>query len=78
MFREQLEERPFESLKELVRGYETPEGDEAQEIGPIVYGYSLMIGPDGRPRIREFGNVNKLGRGVTGPKLRLKGSLRQT
>jgi HSP20 family protein len=26
-------------------------------VGPIVYGYSMTIGPDGKPRIREFGNV---------------------
>ncbi len=69
MFREQLEQRPFESMKDLVREYETPEGDKVQEIGPIVYGYSLTIGPDGKPRIREFGNVKKLGGGLVGPKL---------
>ncbi len=69
MFREQLEERPFESLKELVREYETPEGGKVQEIGPIVYGYSLTIGSDGKPRIREFGNVKKLGAGIAGPKV---------
>lgn len=68
MFREQFEERPFESLKELVREYETPEGHKVQEIGPIVYGYSLTIGPDGKPRVREFGNVKKLG-GFAGHKL---------
>lgn len=69
MFREQLEERPFESLKELVREYETAEGDKVREIGPIVYGYSLTIGPDGKPKIREFGNVKKLGAGLAAPKL---------
>jgi|SRR5918994_1148526 HSP20 family protein len=25
----------------------------------MVYGYSMSIGPDGRPRIREFGNVKR-------------------
>ena len=43
--------------KELVREYETQEGDKVREVGPIVYGYSMTIGPDGKPRIREFGNV---------------------
>ena len=28
-----------------------------REVGPIVYGYSMTIGPDGIPRVREFGNV---------------------
>jgi HSP20 family protein len=26
-------------------------------LGPFVYGYSVKIGPDGKPEIREFGNV---------------------
>lgn len=43
--------------KELVREYETQEGDKVREVGPIVYGYSMTIGPDGKPKIREFGNV---------------------
>jgi HSP20 family protein len=43
--------------KELVREYETQEGDKVREVGPIIYGYSMTIGPDGKPKIREFGNV---------------------
>jgi HSP20 family protein len=43
--------------KELVREYQTPEGGKIREVGPIVYGYSMTIGPDGKPKIREFGNV---------------------
>src|ERR671913_1410881 len=43
--------------KELVREYETQEGNKVREVGPIVYGYSMTIGPDGKPNIREFGNV---------------------
>jgi HSP20 family protein len=56
-FEEQF--KNFESTvpKELVREYETPEGGKVREVGPIVYGYSMTIGPDGKPRVREFGNV---------------------
>lgn len=43
--------------KDLIREYETPEGGKVREVGPIVYGYSMTIGPDGVPRVREFGNV---------------------
>jgi HSP20 family protein len=43
--------------KDLVREYQTPEGDKVREVGPLVYGYSMTVGPDGRPKIREFGNV---------------------
>lgn len=25
----------------------------------MVYGYSMTIGPDGRPNVREFGNVKR-------------------
>jgi len=45
------------SPKELVREYQTSEGKKVREFGPIVYGYSMTIGPDGKPQIREFGNV---------------------
>ena len=46
--------------KELVREYETKEGSKVREVGPIVYGYSMTIGPDGKPHVREFGNVKNL------------------
>src|SRR5688572_20724359 len=53
--------------KELVREYETPTG-RVREVGPLVYGYTATIGPDGKPKIREFGNVKSLGgRGATAP-----------
>jgi HSP20 family protein len=32
-----------------------------REIGPIVYCYSVNIGPDGKPKIREFGNIRPSG-----------------
>ena len=48
--------------KELVREYETKEGDKVREVGPIVYGYSMTIGPDGKPKVREFGNFKSLGK----------------
>lgn len=43
--------------KDLVREYQTPAGGKVREIGPIVYGYSVTIGPDGKPHVREFGNL---------------------
>ncbi len=47
--------------KELIREYETKEGNKVREIGPIVYGYSMTVGPDGRPRVMEFGNIKSRG-----------------
>src|SRR5215475_9919066 len=54
--------------KDLVREYQTSEGDKVREVGPLVYGYSLTIGPDGRPRVKEFGNARSLlgSRGISG------------
>ena len=47
--------------KELVREYQTPDGGKEREVGSIVYGYSMTIGPNGKPKVRQFGNVNSLG-----------------
>ena len=49
--------------KELVREYETSEGGKVREVGPIVYGYSMTIGSDGKPHVKEFGNV-KTGKNI--------------
>ncbi|MGD8564831.1 MAG: Hsp20/alpha crystallin family protein [Candidatus Bathyarchaeota archaeon] len=43
--------------KNLIRERTLPDGSKVQELGPFVYGYSVKIGPDGKPRIREFGNI---------------------
>jgi HSP20 family protein len=59
MFEEQLEDTQAKAPKELVREYVTPKGEKVREIGPIVYGYSVVVGPDGKPRITEFGNVKQ-------------------
>jgi HSP20 family protein len=50
--------------KELVREYQTPDGAKVREVGPLVYGYSMTIGPDGKPNVREFGNVKSNGQGT--------------
>lgn len=57
MFEEQFKDLQTKAPKELVREYQTPQGTKVREIGPLVYGYSTTIGPDGKPRTREFGNV---------------------
>lgn len=55
-FSEEFEEF-FEKLpKDLVKEKKLP-GGVIREYGPFVYGYSMTIGPDGKPIIREFGNV---------------------
>ncbi|MFQ5871584.1 MAG: archaeal heat shock protein Hsp20 [Candidatus Geothermarchaeales archaeon] len=48
----------FEDLpEELYREETLPDGSKRKTFGPFVYGYSMNVGPDGKPQIREFGNV---------------------
>jgi HSP20 family protein len=42
---------------EMRRVIRNPDGSIRREYGPFVYGYSVKIGPDGKPVIREFGNM---------------------
>src|SRR5919197_1436096 len=55
--------------KNLVREYETSDGGKVREIGPMVYGYSVTVGPDGKPQVREFGNVRPPVAGARAPQL---------
>ena len=57
MFEQQFQDIQLKTPKELVKEYETHEGGKTREIAPIVYGYSVTIGPDGKPKVREFGNI---------------------
>ena len=50
--------------KEYVKERKLPDGSTVKELGPFVYGYSMKIGPDGKPEIQEFGNLKK---GLKGP-----------
>jgi hypothetical protein len=50
----------YEGQYAIVREYETPTG-RVKEVGPLVYGYSVTVGPDGKPKVREFGNIKTLG-----------------
>ena len=58
-FSEQFNDLEKELPRSLVRESKTPDGSVKKEIGPIVYGYSVTIGPDGKPVVREFGNVRR-------------------
>ena len=49
--------RGLELPRDLVREHKLPDGGTVKEMGPFVYGYSFSVGPDGKPVIREFGNV---------------------
>ncbi len=57
MFEESMKEFEGKVPKEFVRERTLPDGTVRKEWGPFVYGYSVTIGPDGKPVVREFGNV---------------------
>lgn len=68
-FRELMKKAP----KSLIRERKLPDGSKVQEWGPFVYGYSITVGPDGKPNIREFGNVKpELGPRGSKPRLDVK------
>jgi HSP20 family protein len=43
--------------KEYIKERKLPDGSTVKELGPFVYGYSMKIGPDGKPDIQKFGNL---------------------
>jgi HSP20 family protein len=58
MFQEQFADIDETKIpKDLVKEHQTPEGAKVREVGPLVYGYSMTVGPDGKPKVREFGNI---------------------
>jgi HSP20 family protein len=69
---EKLMEKEFEDFtsripKDYVKERKLPDGSTGRELGPFVYGYSMKIGPDGKPEVREFGNVKP---GLRGPQVK--------
>ncbi len=59
---DEMFERMFEDMakgipKESMTEKKLPDGSTIRQYGPFVYGYSMSMGPDGKPNIQEFGNV---------------------
>ncbi|HEY9387581.1 MAG TPA: archaeal heat shock protein Hsp20 [Nitrososphaeraceae archaeon] len=50
----------------LNRIFRTASETEPSDLAsfPYYYGYQVTIGPDGRPKVREFGNVRPSSRGL--------------
>ena len=68
-FEENLREIENSVPKDLIKEYVTEDGAKVREIGPLVYGSTTTIGPDGKPIIREFGNVRPRMRGGAAPNI---------
>jgi HSP20 family protein len=61
---DKLEEMMDEMMK---HAFEEEPSEKIRAFRPYVYGFSMSVGPDGKPVIREFGNVQK---NRFGPKIR--------
>ncbi|MEM2118901.1 MAG: archaeal heat shock protein Hsp20 [Candidatus Bathyarchaeia archaeon] len=57
MMEEEFKHFTSQVPKDYVRERKLPNGSTVREFGPFVYGYSVKIGPDGKPEISEFGNL---------------------
>jgi HSP20 family protein len=47
--------QPFKGLDKIWNDIASSEN--AQTFGPYCYGYSLTVGPDGKPVVKEYGNI---------------------
>jgi HSP20 family protein len=47
--------RPFMNMDEIFKEFK--DSGNLQTYGPYYYGYTMTIGPDGKPVIKEYGNV---------------------
>lgn len=51
----------------MKHAFEREPSERLRSSRPYVYGFSMSVGPDGKPVVREFGNVQK---NRFGPKIR--------
>jgi HSP20 family protein len=56
MMVKEFEELSKRAPEDLIREQTLPDGTKMKSWGPFVYGYSVTVGPDGKPKVREFGN----------------------
>ena len=55
-------------MDELMKHFMNEALDQLKEKdGPVFYGFSVSVGPDGRPVVQEFGNVKS---GLEGPQVK--------
>lgn len=66
-FFEQIDKEFSEAEDMLNRMFRTVRetGSTASQTSPYFYGYQITIGPEGKPHIREFGNIRPSTNGLT-------------
>jgi HSP20 family protein len=57
MFEHMFEDMAKDMPKDFMNERKLPDGSTIRQFGPFVYGYSMSMGPDGKPIVQEFGNV---------------------
>lgn len=61
-------DREFSTAEEMLSGmFRTLLQGDAQSLAsnlPYYYGYQINVGPDGKPHVKEFGNVRPTRRGL--------------
>jgi HSP20 family protein len=71
MMKREFGELSKEAPRDLVQERTLPDGSKVKRWGPFVYGYSVTVGPDGKPQVREFGNI-KPGTRMGRPKVNIR------
>ena len=56
-------DKEFAELSRLLSGIQESGSAEGGKL-PYYYGYQVTVGPDGKPHVREFGNVRPSSRGL--------------
>jgi HSP20 family protein len=60
---EEFDEEVRRLMREMERLSEFDERSLRSLVGrPYVWGFEIVVGPDGVPRIKEFGNIRRVGR----------------
>ena len=54
---DRLFKRMSRSFMDLDEIFEDAAKSDGTTFGPFYYGYSMTVGPDGKPHVREYGNV---------------------
>jgi HSP20 family protein len=64
---DEFDDKFDELVDEMFKHFDTAEVEPEQggnrKQTPYIYGFSVTVGPDGKPEVREFGNVRRTERG---------------
>jgi len=52
----EFKELSMRAPENLQRERTLHDGTKVKSWGPFVYGYTVTVGPDGKPKVKEFGN----------------------